>query len=452
MVCKDGNKSFCYGIAEQVLLVSQRVIDQGVGVSMHIAFGFDIFYPETNGVITTTINLANNLIKMGHKVWFFVPREHAFKDDVIEDGIRIVHVKSIPAWIYKGIKLLPIYGSYLMPYLIMYKIDIVHNTSPWLMGMALNHAARRLHIPTLATHHTLIDNPIYIKYALKSKKLANAAQDAIWTVVFNPFFRLTWMATAPNEETCRHVREKIPGLEVRYVSNGIDISRFQNGCTRELPAQIDPSWLGKRTLLYVGRLGYEKAIDVAIEAFSICLKKNSDAHFIVIGQGPAHDALIRLSETLGLEGHLHMTGMIPNEEIIGSGIIRKVSAFVTASLSENQAITVIEALCSGTPVIAADVENMRALFSEKEGWFFSGGDPASLADMMDHVLNNPEERDEKAENAGKLITRFDGREVAKQFEGIYRELLEMKKEGFYVPGGEKRAMKYLKKVQKNAEK
>ncbi len=420
---------------------------------MHIAFGFDIFYPETNGVITTTINLANNLIDMGHQVWFFVPREKAFKADVIEKGIRIVHVKAIPAWIYKGIKLLPIYGSYLMPYLIKYRIDIVHNTSPWLMGMALNHAARRLHIPTLATHHTLIDNPIYIKYALKSTKLANAAQDAIWTVVFNPFFRLTWMATAPNRETCRHVEEKIPGLEVRYVSNGIDISRFENeGKERPLPSAIDPSWLGKRTLLYVGRLGYEKAIDIAIEAFAICLKKNPDARFIIIGQGPAHEALVKFVQNLGLESNIHMTGLIPNDEIIGSGLIRKVSCFVTASLSENQAITVIESLCSGTPVIAADVDNMRALFSENEGWFFRGGDPESLAEVMDHVLNSPEERDEKAASAVNLRSRFDGRVVARQFEGIYKELLEMKDEGFYVPGGEKRARKYLKSIQKKAEK
>ena len=420
---------------------------------MHIAFGFDIFYPETNGVITTTINLANNLIKMGHKVWFFVPKEKAFTADVIENGIRIVHVKSVPAWIYKGIKLLPIYGAYLMPYLIKYKIDVVHNTSPWLMGMALNHAARRLHIPTLATHHTLIDNPIYIKYALKSQKLADAAQDAIWSVVFRPFFRLTWMATAPNKKTCEHVMSKIPGLDVRYISNGIDISRFQNkGKEKPIPAAIAPAWLGRRTLIYVGRLGFEKAIDVAIEAFSICLKKNPDAHFIVIGQGPAHDALVKLSESLELEGHLHMTGLIPNDEIIGSGVLTKTAAFVTASLSENQAMTVIEALCSGTPVIAADIDNMKALFSEKEGWFFEGGSAESLAECMDHVLNHPEERDEKARNAGALISHFDGKEVAKQFEDIYKELLEMKKAGFYVPGGEKRAMKYLKHVQKKAEK
>ena len=221
---------------------------------MRIAFGFDIFYPETNGVITTTINLANNLIDMGHEVYFFIPENREFKEDIIEHGIKIIRVKNIPAWIYKGLKLFPIYGWYLQKYFKKYHFDIVHNTSPWMMGMALNHAARRYHVPTLATHHTLIDNPLYIQYALKSQFLANAATDAIWTVVFKPFFRLTWMVTAPNKHTCKQVAEKNPGMEVRYVSNGIDISRFdENAPELPLPSSIPESFLDVKrrfTLLY----------------------------------------------------------------------------------------------------------------------------------------------------------------------------------------------------------
>ena len=392
---------------------------------MRIAFGFDIFYPETNGVITTTINLANNLIAMGHQVWFFVPKDKGFTADTIENGIHIVHIKALPAWIYKGIKILPIEGWYLMPYLKKYRIDIVHNTSPWLMGMSLNHAARRLHIPTIATHHTLIDNPIYIKYALKSSKLAYAAQDAIWTVVFNPFYRLTWMATAPNRHTCEQVKERIPDIDIRYVSNGTDISRFkEDQPDQPLPASIDPSWLGMRTLMYVGRLGFEKAIDVAIKAFAICLKKNPDAHFIIIGQGPAEKTLTKLENELDLKGHIHMTGMIPNSQLIGSRLLTKAAAFVTASLSENQAMTVIEALCSGTPVLAPDIGNMKTLYSENEGWFFEGGNAEDLAVKMDWILNHPEECRKKGASAKLLMPHFDGEKVAKQFEDLYTELLQ----------------------------
>ena len=200
---------------------------------MRIAFGFDIFYPESNGVITTTINLANNLIEMGHEVYFFVPADRGFRETTIEKGIHIIRVKALPSFIYKGIKLLPIQSWYLRKYFMKYKFDVIHDTSPWLICQAMNHAARKMHIPVLATHHTLIDNPIYIKYALKSKTLAEAAQKPIWSIVFNPFFRLVWMVTAPNKETCKTVKEHVSGIDVRYVSNGIDIEQFRKQTTSE---------------------------------------------------------------------------------------------------------------------------------------------------------------------------------------------------------------------------
>lgn len=413
---------------------------------MNIAFGFDIFYPETNGVITTTINLATNLINMGHKVYFFVPKEKEFTDSEIENGIHIVRIRSFSIGIYNGLKMFPVNSWYLAPYLVAYHIDIVHNTSPWMMGLALNHAARRLHIPSIATHHTLLDNPVYIRYAMKTDTLVNIATEAIWPVIFAPFYRLTWLCTAPNETTCQQVRDNIPGLDVRYVSNGIDISKFEGTePTCPLPEKIDPAWLGDKTLLFVGRMGFEKAINVTLEAFSLCLEKEPDAQLIVIGQGPAEEKLKKQLETTPGKERIHMTGLIKNDELLGSKLMSKVAAFVTASLSENQTMTVIEALCSGLPVIAADVDNMRALFSENEGWFFEGGSKESLADVMCEALRDKEARDRKAEAAVKLTSRFDGRDVAKQFEGLYYELLKKRDEGFYVPGGEKKAKSYMKK-------
>ena len=286
---------------------------------MRIAFGFDIFYPETNGVITATINLANNLIDMGHEVYFFVPKDKNFKDDIIEKGIHIIHIRNIPAWIYKGLKLFPFQGWYLQKYFKRYRFDIVHNTSPWMMGLALNHSARRYHVPVVATHHTLIDNPIYIKYALKVKALADAATDAIWSVVLRPFFRLTWLITAPNKHTCVQLKEKNPDKDVRYVSNGIDISRFdESRPVLPLPKAIPESFLGDETFLFVGRLGYEKALEVTLNAFTECHKRNKDAKLLIIGQGPAEHELKALAKKLELtDNEVLFTGLIPNEEVIG---------------------------------------------------------------------------------------------------------------------------------------
>lgn len=416
---------------------------------MHIAFGFDIFYPETNGVITATVNLAKNLIEQGNEVWFFVPKDKGFKETTIENGINIVRVKAVQSWIYKGIKLLPIQGWYLQHYLSNYKIDIVHNTSPWLMGMALNHAARRLHIPTIATHHTLIDNPIYIKYALKSESLSKAAQNAIWTIIFNPFFRLTWMITAPNLNTCAQVKARNPKTDVRYVSNGIDIDKFlieEPLCpyTTAIPSEF----INRNTFVFIGRLGFEKAVDVIIDGFATIKDSNPKAKLLIIGEGPSHEQLKEMIKNNQLENRIYLTGKIPNNEIINSRLLTKVCAFVTASLSENQAMTVIEALCSGCPIICADIDNMTTLVSSEQGWYFKPSDAKDLGAKFVQALTNPQERDIKAVNARKSINKFDGREVAKEFTKIYEDLLKMKEEDFFVPGGEFKANRYLKRLRK----
>ena len=66
---------------------------------------------------------------------------------------------------------------------------------------------------------------------------------------------------------------------------------------------------------------------------------------------------------------------------------------------------------------------------------------------MDYVLHHVDERNAKAIEARKSKELYDGRNVAKEFEKIYNDLIEMKKEGFYTPGGEKRAEKYLRRIE-----
>ena len=410
---------------------------------MRIAFGFDIFYPERNGIITSTINLANNLIDMGHEVYFFVPSDKAFTDTVIEKGIKVIHVKSINTWVYKGIKLLPYFGWYLQKDLYVNKIDIVHTTAPWLVGFALNHAARRLHIPTISTHHTLIDNPIYIKYALKSKTISKIAP--VWGALLKPFFKLTWMLTAPGKHTCEVLKTQVKNIDVRYVSNGIDINKFKQPETNEDISSLIPNeFINKNTFIYVGRLGYEKSIDILLQSFAKAVETNSEARLLLIGDGPARKNLERLTEELGITDFVYFAGLVDNSKIIGTKLLSKCLAFATASKSENQAMTVIEAICSSTPTICPNVENMTDLIEDEFGWHFEPDNINDLADKMIYVLEHKDEAQEKGIIAGKHSDRFDGRLVAKQFLALYEELLELKKNNYFAPRGEIKHELYYK--------
>ena len=258
---------------------------------------------------------------------------------------------------------------------------------------------------------------------------------------------MLFRSTAPNIHTCTQVKARNPKTEVRYVSNGIDIDKFlieKPLCPT--PKIIPQSFLNRNTFIFIGRLGFEKAIDIMIEGFATITQSNPKAKLLIIGEGPAHEQITQFINDKNLQNKICLTGKIPNNEIINSMLLTKVCAFVTASLSENQAMTVIEALCSGCPVICADIDNMTTLVNPDQGWYFTPSDAKDLGVKFVQALTNPEERDKKAENAKKSINKFDGREVAKEFTKIYGDLLKMKEDGFFVPGGERKADFYIKRL------
>lgn len=402
---------------------------------MRIAFGFDIFYPEQNGVITSTINLANNLIAMGHEIVFFIPNEKEFTDTVIEDGIELVRVKALDSFIYQGLKVLPVYSWYLNDTFLKQNIDMVHITSPWLISIALSRCARRNRVPVLYTHHTLINDPIYINYFFRNMTLAELSTSAIWRVVFKPVFKLTWAITAPSQNTCNEVKTHVKKLNipVKYISNGIDVSIYEKPKTRKISQDLVDFGLGDKTFLFVGRLGYEKGIDTLIDGFNILHKKYDDAKLIIIGQGPFQEKIEEKISTLSLGEAVYLAGFKSHEDIIESKLLTSVNSFVTASLTENQSMTIIEALCSGVACITADVPNMTNLANNKCALHFKPGDFEDLAKKLEIAFTDKDLIQKKRIEAKKNIQRFDGRNVAKEFEAEYKDLLRKKDSGFYIP-------------------
>ena len=85
---------------------------------------------------------------------------------------------------------------------------------------------------------------------------------------------------------------------------------------------------------------------------------------------------------------------------------------------------------------------MTALVDKNSGWYFEGGNVDDLAEKILYATSHKEERDQKSANALKSIDKYDGKKIAKEFESIYLELIEKKKQGFYVVDGEKKAIQY----------
>ena len=99
-------------------------------------------------------------------------------------------------------------------------------------------------------------------------------------------------------------------------------------------------------LLSLGRLGKEKNIEELLYFLSLI---KFDIYFLIVGDGPNRDHLMEYTKELGLEKQVVFVGMIDPDEV--PIYYQMANLFVSASSSETQGLTYLEALASGIPAL-----------------------------------------------------------------------------------------------------
>ena len=111
-------------------------------------------------------------------------------------------------------------------------------------------------------------------------------------------------------------------------------------------------------LISLGRLAEEKSLDSSLRLCDI-IKRNSDIRLFIIGDGPAKNSPMQLTHDLEMDNYIRFAGcqsadVIPDFYYSGD-------LFVSASLTETQGLTFIEAMASSLPVLARYDSNLDML-------------------------------------------------------------------------------------------
>lgn len=132
---------------------------------------------------------------------------------------------------------------------------------------------------------------------------------------------------------------------------------------------------------YIGRLSHEKGVDTLLSVASKLPYKLK-----IAGSGPLSEEFrSRYSNSDNIEflGHL-------NAQEIGT-LLKKVKAIVVPSeWYENNPLSVIEALCAGTPVIGANIGGISELITDYNGFLFTSGNKAELSECIKKVMTDKE--------------------------------------------------------------
>lgn len=175
-------------------------------------------------------------------------------------------------------------------------------------------------------------------------------------------------------------------------------------------------------LLNVGRLVESKGQADLLRAFTIVCDRFPSAHLMIAGEGPFRAELAKLSVDLGIEGKVSFLGQrsdIP-------GLLAAADVFVFPSHVEGHSGALIEAMFSGIPVVATDIpENRESVEHHKTALLVPPRNSDVLAETVLTMLDQPHDAVRMAANARQVaMERFDIRLIAKQYEELYRYVID----------------------------
>ncbi len=175
----------------------------------------------------------------------------------------------------------------------------------------------------------------------------------------------------------------------------------------------------EKIVYYVGRLTYEKGIDILLcAAPRVIWEMGGRAKIVVIGGGNA-DGLKRLAWDLGIWHKCYFTGFMAEEEL--NQFRRVADCAVFPSRYEPFGIVALENFSARVPVVVSDAGGLpEVVHHTKTGVVTQTGNPDSLAWGILEVLRNPGYAQWLVDNAYEdLDRRFQWADIAQQTEQVY---------------------------------
>lgn len=159
--------------------------------------------------------------------------------------------------------------------------------------------------------------------------------------------------------------------------------------------------------MYPGTLNWHQGLDVAIEAFAKAAKEMPDAEFHIYGEGPTREALIALSEQLGMAGRIRFFGFLPTREVaekMAAADVAVVPKRASSAFGNEAASTkIMEFMSLGVPVIVSRTRIDTHYHNDSRVQFVKSEDVNEFAQAMARLYHDPELRKNLAFHASQYI-------------------------------------------------
>jgi glycosyltransferase involved in cell wall biosynthesis len=270
--------------------------------------------------------------------------------------------------------------------------NVVHVSSPDIVGHRAVTWARRRKIAAVASVHTRFDT--YLAY-YHLQALEPLARD-----IMRRFYHRCEVVMAPAESVAVILRVQRMNRDIAIWARGVDRDQFN-------PERRDLEWrrskgIGDDELVvaFLGRIVMEKGLDVFADAILGLIDRGVRHRVLVIGEGPARPWFEQ-----------QLPDAIFTGQLTGSDLAR---ALASADVLFNPSITeafgnvTLEAMACGLPVIAADATGASNLVrAGVTGMLVDGTEPDEFAGAIEAYALDPDLRRRHGEAGLAIAQRMD---------------------------------------------
>lgn len=383
---------------------------------MKIALFTDTFPPEINGVSVSVALHQKVLVDQGHQV--LVITTNPFGKHVDIDG-GMIRIPGVEIKKYYGYRLSSFFNAKASQFIRKWQPNVVHIHTDAGIGIFGKIMAFFLKVPTVLTYHTMYED--YTHYAGFLSGLASSVVKKFSKSIAEKCTEFI----SPSLKTKEKIRSYGVDRYINIVPTGIDFSRFQIANLDDAKLnQIKDKWVlpGEKILLSLGRIAKEKSMDVILQGFAKFVASNeSNVRLLMVGDGPDRRDLINLADQLGIAKQVSFVGAVPIKDVAYYYQIADV--FVSASLTETQGLTFMEAMASERMVLCRFDENLADLVRHQQtGFIFSDDD--DFGRQVKAILSLTKEKHQQIkQDMATAVSRYDLPEFYQKLIEVYQRAI-----------------------------
>lgn len=308
-----------------------------------IAYFADVLKKGLDGVTNTVYNITKRFPEDKYELIFITPHPPD-EEDEFPFNVFVCKFLKFPGYKDYRIAIPILYNTRLRHILKFFKPDIIHFTTPSLLGKYAVNYARKNNIKLSTTYHTHFIS--YVDYYLYKTPNFSKTVKLIGQKMMEWYYNKCDIIFVPSQALFEElIKIGIQKERLWLWGRGVDNDIFS-------PSYKDPDLVPgltsnkNRSLLYVGRIVWEKDIQILKDIYKSIQKSKQNISIIVTGEGPQKEILqSKMPKAI-------FTGSLYGEDL--AKLYASCDIFVFPSTTETFGNVVLEAMASGLPVVVSN--------------------------------------------------------------------------------------------------